>query len=243
MLVIGLTGGIATGKSTVSKELSLQGIPIVDADVIAREVVEPGKKAYTHVVEAFGTQVPDLLDDSGKLNRPALGKAVFGNSDRLKVLNKIIHGAVKREIARQLFWSYISGTNMVVLDVPLLFEAGLHHICGATISVSTSNSTQLKRLLARNPELSEEDANKRILSQLSMEVRNSKADKVIDNNGTLEELKNNTRAVVEELRPSRFWTVLDWFPPFGFIVAVSTIATRSLKAFLRSREASKVKAH
>lgn len=243
MLVIGLTGGIATGKSTVSKELSLQGIPIVDADVIAREVVEPGKKAYTQVVEAFGTQVPDLLDDSGKLNRPALGKAVFGNSDRLKVLNKIIHGAVKREIARQLFWSYISGTNMVVLDVPLLFEAGLHHICGATISVSTSNSTQLKRLLERNPELSEEDANKRILSQLSMEVRNSKADKVIDNNGTLEELKNNTRAVVEELRPSRFWTVLDWFPPFGFIVAVSTIATRSLKDFLRSRGESKVKAH
>lgn len=243
MLVIGLTGGIATGKSTVSKEFSLQGIPIVDADVIAREVVEPGKKAYTQVVEAFGTQVPDLLDDSGKLNRPALGKAVFGNSDRLKVLNKIIHGAVKREIARQLFWSYISGTNMVVLDVPLLFEAGLHHICGATISVSTSNYTQLKRLLARNPELSEEDANKRILSQLSMEVRNSKADKVIDNNGTLEELKNNTRAVVEELRPSRFWTVLDWFPPFGFIVAVYTIATRYLKDFLRPREESKVKAH
>ncbi|GEQ71545.1 hypothetical protein JCM33374_g5230, partial [Metschnikowia sp. JCM 33374] len=200
-------------------------------------VVEPGKKAYNQVVEAFGPQVPDLLDETGKLNRPALGKAVFGNSDRLKILNKIIHGAVKREMARQVFWAYVSGANMVILDVPLLFEAGLHRVCGATISVSTDSATQLKRLLERNPELSEEDAKKRISSQLSMDERNSKADKVIDNNGTLEELHQKIASIVDDLRPSRLWTVLDWFPPFGFVVGAVTIATRTVRDFLASGKA------
>ncbi|KAM9909868.1 hypothetical protein OXX69_005029 [Metschnikowia pulcherrima] len=229
MLVIGLTGGIATGKSTVSKELARQGIPIVDADVIAREVVEPGKKAYKQVVEAFSPLVPDLVDEDGKLNRANLGKAVFGNKERLGTLNGIVHGAVKREIARQLFWRYVAGYSMVVLDVPLLFEAGLHHICGATVSVSTDSATQLRRLLERNPELSEEDAKKRISSQLSMDERNAKADEVIENNGTLEDLHARVSAVVNRLRPSKFWTMVDWIPPCGILVAVSTIVSRSLK--------------
>ncbi|OBA20614.1 CoaE-domain-containing protein [Metschnikowia bicuspidata var. bicuspidata NRRL YB-4993] len=241
MLVIGLTGGIATGKSTVSKNLLIQGIPVVDADTIAREVVEPGRRAHKQVVEAFDLQVPDLLDEGGRLNRAALGQAVFGNSERLKTLNKIVHGAVKREIARQLFWTYVSGASMAVLDVPLLFEAGLDHICGVTISVSTDDTTQLKRLLERNPELSEEDAKKRILSQLPMEVRDSKADKVIDNNGSLEELHEKTIAIMEDLRPCRLWTILEWFPPFGIFVAVTTVTIRALKSSIRAREQRKEK--
>lgn len=226
MLIIGLTGGIASGKSTVSLELRKHNIPIVDADIIAKQVVEPGQKAYAQVVEAFEKDVPDLVNDDKSLNRASLGKAVFGRKDRLAVLNRIVHGAVKKEIGWQLLKAYCGGSKTVVLDVPLLFEAGLHHICGTTVTVSTDKQTQLKRLLERNPELSEEDATKRIESQLSNEARNLKADKVIDNNGSLEQLKESVNSVVAELTPSPFWAYADYFPPFAFLSALFTVAIR-----------------
>lgn len=239
MLVVGLTGGIASGKSTVSKELSERGLPIVDADVIAREVVEPGRKAYAQVVEAFNEDVPDLVNSDGSLNRAALGKAVFGRKDRLAVLNKIVHGAVKKEIAWQLFRNYVRGSSMVILDVPLLFEAGLHHICGATVTVSTEKSLQLKRLLERNPDLSEEDASKRIDSQLSTEERNFKADKVIENDGTIGELHELVSKVVVQLRPLRFWVIADLFPPIGILSAVVTLAYRATRDYTKLQNRKK----
>lgn len=228
MLVIGLTGGIASGKSTVSKEFAENGIPIIDADVIARQVVEPGRKAYEQVVAAFSDDVTGLVDPTdASLNRPALGKAVFGKPEKLKILNKIVHGAVKKEMVWQLAKAYAGGHKMVILDVPLLFESGIHSICGATVTVFTEKETQLKRLLERNPELSEEDARNRIESQLSNEIRNYRADIVLDNNGSVGQLKENVKSVLAELSPNWIWHYADLIPPIGFALAILTVALRA----------------
>lgn len=236
MLVIGLTGGIASGKSTVSNEFKKLGLSVVDADVIAREVVEPGRRAYQQVVEAFEKDVPDLVNEDKSLNRPALGRAVFGKKDRLAILNKIVHGAVKREIVRQLLVLYVSGHSQVILDVPLLFESGLHYICGATVTVSCPKELQLRRLLERNAELSEDDARKRIDSQLSTDERNNRADKVIDNSGTLDDLHGQVAKVVKECTPSKLWVVADLFPPFGAFNAAVTVAYRAFQYYRRLSE-------
>lgn len=227
MLIIGLTGGIACGKSTVSKQIAALGIPVVDADTIAREVVEPGTPAYKQVVDAFSAEVPDLVCPNGSLNREALGKAVFGNKERLGRLNRIVHAAVKREMARQVFSLYLQGNAAAVLDVPLLFEAGLDRVCGATITVACDAETQLQRLLHRNPELSEEDARKRILSQLLAEERAARADRVISNDGSVEELEKEVKRAMQELVPGYFWKVLALFPPWGFASAVLTTVWRA----------------
>lgn len=229
MLILGLTGGIACGKSTVSNHLSAQGYPIVDADIIARQVVEPGKPAYKRLVEAFSTDVPQLVNDDGTLNRAELGKAVFGNPDRLKVLNGIVHGAVKKEMAWQLFLLYIRGYPLAVLDVPLLFEAKLDLICGATVTVSSAYEKQIERLKKRNPELSLEDAQKRIASQLTNDERNRRADVVIVNDTSLERLNEQVDEIVTAFRPSRLWTCLTWFPPIGITVGLVTFLYRQLK--------------
>ncbi|EMG47904.1 Dephospho-CoA kinase (DPCK), putative [Candida maltosa Xu316] len=135
MLIVGLTGGIACGKSTVSKELKEKyHLTVVDADLIAREVVYPNKPAFKKIVSSFGKDVPDLIDESGNLNRTALGQAVFGNKERLQKLNSIVHPAVKWEIFKQLTLAYLSFKRLVILDVPLLFESGLNLISYLIIS-------------------------------------------------------------------------------------------------------------
>lgn len=235
MLVLGLTGGIASGKSTVSKEFKNLGLPVVDADIIARQVVEPGKKAYQQVLEAFEKDIPDLVNEDQSLNRAALGSYVFGKKDRLTVLNKIVHGAVKREIFWQLMTLYIRGHGLVVLDVPLLFESRLNYICGATVTVSCLKEIQLERLLLRNPELTEEDCRKRIDSQLSTEERNFRSDKVIDNSGTLHKLHEAVSKLTAETSPSKFWVVADLFPPFGLLNAALTMIYRAVRDYRRLR--------
>ena len=184
MLIIGLTGSIATGKSTVSSILSSppHSIPIIDADLIARQVVEPGKPAYKAIVNYFGPTTPDLLIQQGTennndnnnngnpLNRPALGRRVFGDTPERKrdrmVLNKIVHPAVRKEVYKSLIKNYIKGSWAVILDVPLLFESGLDLICGSVVVVSVSDSkVQMERLLNRDPHLSVEDAFNRVQSQ------------------------------------------------------------------------------
>lgn len=181
MLLIGLTGSIATGKSTVSSILTSPpySLPIIDADVIARQVVAPGTAGYQKIVSHFGPNTPDLLLTSepepvaGKghyLNRPALGRRVFGDSperarDRA-VLNGIVHPAVRWEMYRQLLRHYLSGASAVVLDVPLLFESGLDSIVGTVIVVSVSDpQIQMERLMKRDAHLTSEDARNRVLSQ------------------------------------------------------------------------------
>lgn len=231
MLIVGLTGGIATGKSTVSTTLKDKyNISVIDADVIAKEVVNPGRKAYQRIIETFGDEVPDLVSESdGSLNRPALGKAVFGNKVNLSKLNSIVHPAVRKEIFWQLFKAYISFNDIVILDVPLLFEATMHRLCGLVITVSCERIKQIERLKLRNPELSEDDANKRIDSQMSNEERNYRADLVIDNSKTEKDLQDSIDSIVHEIRPGMLYTLLDYFPPFGLVSALYTFATRSFR--------------
>lgn len=189
MLIIGLTGSIATGKSTVSSLLSSppHNIPIIDADVLARKVVEPGTAGYRAIVNYFGPSTPDLLlppgpaaDDASStdddlrrqpaLNRPALGRRVFGDSEERKrdrtILNKIVHPAVRWEVYKSLLYYYLRGHWAVVLDVPLLFESGMDVICGTVIVVAVKDpAVQMRRLRERDPHLSGNDAENRVRSQ------------------------------------------------------------------------------
>lgn len=231
MLIVGLTGGIATGKSTVSKELrDKYGLPIVDADVIARQVVEPGTSAYKKIVEHFGPLNPDLLHENGTLNRPALGQTVFGNEKERQVLNSIVHPAVRYEMARQVLYHWITGKRLVILDVPLLFESKLDRFCGVTIVVSCSDDKQLERLLQRDSHLSKTDAEQRIASQMPVETKGLLADYTIDNNGTLEQLHDNVRQVVREVSPNTLLSTAEWLlPPLGFLMALYTYYTRPVR--------------
>lgn len=226
MLIVGLTGGIATGKSTVLARLAKKHrYVVVDADLIAKEVVLPGRVAYHNIVDTF-KDVPNLVNPDKSLNRAVLGQAVFGNKENLRKLNLIVHPAVRREIFRQVAVAYIKFNKLVILDVPLLFEAGLDKMCGLTVTVSSSPEKQLERLLLRNPELSTEDAQKRINSQMGLEERNYRADLVIDNSEDLESFHHAIDCIAHEIKPKRIWTWLDYFPPFAFVSAILTFTVR-----------------
>lgn len=235
MLLLGLTGSIATGKSTVSSILSKPpySLPIIDADALARKVVEPGTAGYKKIVEYFGPSTPNLLLDPSSnpsidaskgapLNRPVLGQRVFGTSDEKKkdraVLNRIIHPAVRLEMYKQLLYHYLTGRWAVVLDVPLLFESGLDVICGTVMVVGVSDpAIQMKRLRERDSHLSAEDAENRVNSQGDVrekarrcEARGPGAGVVVWNDGGKEDLKRELDKVMKEVSRAspRWWSWL-----------------------------------
>lgn len=195
MLLLGVTGSIATGKSTVSSILSQPpySIPVIDADILARQVGEPGTAGYAAIVAHFGPTTPDLLQTASEcgsengptgkgrpLNRPALGRKVFGDSEETKrdrlVLNGIVHPAVRKEMARMVAKAYLMGHWAVVLDIPLLFESKLDRFCAAVMVVAVKDpEVQMKRLRERNPYLTEEDAKNRVLSQGDVRVKAKRA--------------------------------------------------------------------
>lgn len=214
MLILGLTGGIATGKSTVSKRFAHEhNLPIVDADIIARKVVEPGTPAYKKIVAYFGPTTPGLLLTDGQLDRPVLGRAVFGNEPNRLFLNSIVHPAVRKEMFYQVVWAYATGHDIVVMDIPLLFESKLDRFCSTTVVVSCGEELELERLLKRDPHLTKEDAQKRIGSQMDLAKKRELAKHVIDNSGTLEELYEQIDALVEEVKPSKVATLATWLGP------------------------------
>ena len=133
MAVVGLTGGIGTGKSTVSSLLKAHSVTVIDADVIARQVVEPGTKAHREIVKYFGR---DILLADGRLDRPKLGAVIFGDAGKRNKLNSIVHPAVRMEMVRQAIWAWLKGNRYCVMDVPLLIETGLHHWVALTVVVS-----------------------------------------------------------------------------------------------------------
>ncbi|GME71670.1 unnamed protein product [[Candida] boidinii] len=135
MLIVGLTGGIACGKSTVSKRLEEHHkLPIVDADKIAREIVQPGKPSYNKIVTYFGQKIPNLVNDDNTLNRQALGGYVFANKDELRVLNSFTHPEVRKQMVWNVIKAWLSFEKMVILDVPLLFESKLDVYCADCIT-------------------------------------------------------------------------------------------------------------
>lgn len=227
MLVVGLTGGIASGKSTVSRRLQEHHhIPIIDADKIAREVVEPGESAYKKIVAHFEGKIPDLLLADKHLNRAALGKWVFSHKEDLQVLNQITHPAVRYAIFKSILWYYICGYSICILDVPLLFEAGLDIFCGVSVTVISERSVQLERIMVRNPQMSKEEAINRINSQMSNEERIERADYVLRNNEGLPMLYKEIEGFLNRIRPSFTRTALEYFPPFGAISAATIILSR-----------------
>ncbi|KAH8146738.1 uncharacterized protein LAJ45_09112 [Morchella importuna] len=174
MLLIGLTGSIATGKSTTSRILSSppHNLPIIDADAIARTVVLPGTRAYARIVAHFAPTTPDLLNDDGTLNRPALAKRAFGPKEEMRkdrdLINGIIHPAVRWEMYKLLLHYYLRGHWAVVLDIPLLFETHLDVLCGTVMVVAISSTeAQLERLMARD-NMTREQAEWRVGAQIPL---------------------------------------------------------------------------
>ncbi|HCU43035.1 dephospho-CoA kinase [Leuconostoc falkenbergense] len=197
MLLVGLTGGIATGKSTVSGMLRDAGLPIVDADVVAREVVEPGTPTLEKIKLAFG---PSVIDN-GVLNRRRLGDIVFSNSQELARLNDIMQPAISRAMADKINFWRMQQVPILILDVPLLFER--HYEKDGKIDkiivVTTDESTQLERLKLRN-QLSDSQARNRVRSQLPLTDKVARADFVIDNNQDQQSLKQQVTDLIENLK-------------------------------------------
>lgn len=178
---LGLTGGIATGKSTVSRFFRQHDIPVVDADVIAREVVEPGTDGLAEIIKTFGTEI--LLED-GSLNRKKLGEIIFKDEDKREMLNQILH----QEIHQKMMMAKEKWENervpLIVFDIPLLYEADYQSTFDAIMVVYVPEKTQIARLMERD-ELTVQQARDRIASQLPIEEKKARADIVIDNSQTI----------------------------------------------------------
>ena len=180
MILVGLTGGVATGKSTVAKMFKRCGAVVIDADQLAHDVVKPGKPAWLEIVKTFGKAV---LTPDRTLNRRELGAVVFGNRTKLRQLEQIIHPRVAREQARLTKQAARKDPHAVVIyDVPLLFEAGIDKRVDHTIVVTANRETQIARLKKRNG-LSRAEALRRIRSQMPLAKKIQRADHVL--NGTL----------------------------------------------------------
>lgn len=218
MKIIGLTGGIASGKSSVSRCLSSErhvssdltkpGLPIVDLDLIARDALMPGTDAFHKVLQTFGNSIvkygpssgpdPDVPYDQWRIDRKKLGEIVFNDTSARRKLNGIMQRGIALRLAGALLYHFVVGTEVVVVDAPLLFETGLHKICATVVVVSVDASTQLRRLMARDG-AGEADAAARIAAQpLSLEEKVARADVVLDNRGAKHELE----AAVERALPS-----------------------------------------
>lgn len=194
MFLVGLTGGIGSGKSTVAARLVQHGAELIDADQIAREVVLPGNPAFDKIVEHFG---PDVLDQDGFIDRPKLGAIVFADERKRVLLNEITHPAVFDRIANRLELLQ-AFDGLVVLDVPLLVESGAERGYDAVVVVATRPETQVKRLVARRG-MAAADAEARIAAQAPLDQKLKVATHVIWNEDSVAELLARTDALAEEL--------------------------------------------
>jgi dephospho-CoA kinase len=195
-MIVGLTGSIATGKSTVSQIFADLGGIIIDADKIVRHVQRPGERAWKEIVACFGDEI--LLQDQ-ELDRAKLGSLVFGNEENRRKLNEIVHPRVREERDRQTAEAFAKHPQSIVIwDIPLLIETGIYKEVDKTVVVYVDAETQLNRLLDRD-RMSLEQSQSRIAAQMPVEEKKRYADFVIDNRGTLEETKRQVHVVWEEL--------------------------------------------
>lgn len=193
---LGLTGGIATGKSTVAGLLRHAGISVICADQLAREAVQPETSGFAQVVKEFGN---DIVSPDGSLDRKALGKKVFGSPARLSLLESIIHPEVRRLQREKREALEKTGEIIAVYDVPLLFEKNLQGDYDAIIVVACSPQNQLLRLMKRDG-ITEEDAQKRIASQLPIEQKAKAADFLIQNDLGQDELRATVARTIEQIQ-------------------------------------------
>jgi len=194
---IGLTGGIACGKSTVSEMLVRRGAMLVDADRIAREVVEPGMPALAQIVERWGAEL--LLPD-GSLHRKKLGEIVFASPDALQELQRITHPPIRAAMRERMAeLQRLHPDKLVVVDVPLLYESELQSLFEAVMVVYIPRELQLDRLMQRDG-LTREQAEQRLRAQMDIERKKVLADIVIDNQGTLEQTEGQVETFLKERR-------------------------------------------
>ncbi|KXT82186.1 Dephospho-CoA kinase [Streptococcus sp. DD11] len=192
--IIGITGGIASGKSTVTDFLRQQGYRVIDADQAVHELQEPGGRLYQALVEALG---PTILQEDGHLDRPKLGALIFGHPDRLAQSSQLQNAIIREELARQRD-QLAQSEEFFFMDIPLLFEQGYEDWFDQVWLVDVSEETQLSRLMARNA-LSRSEAEKRIAAQLSLQEKRKRANLLIDNNGSLEATRQQVCDALQKL--------------------------------------------
>jgi dephospho-CoA kinase len=194
--LVGLTGGIASGKTTVAKIMKRLGAAIVDADALSREVVEPGRDAWKAIVDTFGAEV---LRPDQTLDRQKLRAVIFNNSTARKKLESIIHPRVRALAEERINQQAAAGYELVVYEVPLLFEGNLHEWLRPVVLVACDADVQRQRLQQRD-RLTPEEAQKHIDAQMSLEEKRRLADYVIENDGDLESLERQVEAVVKRIK-------------------------------------------
>jgi dephospho-CoA kinase len=194
--LLGLTGGIASGKSTVAAILRRLGAAIINADELSREVVQPEQDAWKEIITTFG---PDILQEDKTLDRRKLRKIVFDNPHARKELEAIIHPRVRALAEKKISELVAAGNSIIVYEVPLLFEAQIHLWLRPVILVACETGTQRKRLLERD-HLTEIEAQRHLDAQMNLEEKRKLADYVIENDGNLEELEQKVRAVLQQIQ-------------------------------------------
>ncbi|KAK4273195.1 hypothetical protein QN277_021643 [Acacia crassicarpa] len=218
MRIVGLTGGISSGKSTVSNLFKSHGIPVVDADVVARAALNKGTGGWRKVVAAFGQEI---LLENGEVNRPRLGQIVFSDPDKRQLLNRLLAPHISSGIFWEIVKLWMKGHKIIVLDVPLLFEAKMDKFTKPIIVVWVDPEIQIQRLMARDGS-SEEDARGRINAQMSLDVKRSKADIIIDNCGSLDDLNEQFQKVLSEVSKPLTWTEF-WRSRQGALTALALV--------------------
>lgn len=194
---LGLTGGIASGKSTVSAILVEQGALLIDADQVAREVVLPGSPALAAIVERFGT---DILLPDGTLHRKRLGEIIFKDEQERKALEGITHPAIRKRMNDlALEYQQTQPDKLIIVDIPLLYESGMQSMFDGVIVVYVPRDVQIKRLMQRD-DLSEDQAVQRLNAQMDIEDKRSRADYVIYNDGELEQTQQQVLELINRLQ-------------------------------------------
>lgn len=196
MKIVGLTGGVASGKTTVANMFRELGAKIIDADELARSAVERGTEAFQKIVKEFGT---DFLDNSGTLDRKKLGKYVFSDPERKEKLEKIVHPVVGKMLMDSIESEREKGTEILILDIPLLFENNMQMWIRPVILVYVNEETQLERLMKRE-KITEDEARNIIKSQMPLEEKKNLADFIIDNNNDLINTFNQVKMIWQELK-------------------------------------------
>jgi len=194
MRIIGLTGGIGSGKTTVSEYLSNKGFPVIDADKVSREIVEPGMKATKAIELEFGI---DMINLDGSLNRKKLGNAVFSDREMLYRLNRITHIEILDKIKMKIMELKNNNATLVFIDAPLLFETGFDSLVDETWVIDAPESLRIERVNSRDS-MSVENIKSRIKNQMEQHLKNKKATVVIDNSLGMEELYKNIDQLIKE---------------------------------------------
>ncbi|PPE00945.1 hypothetical protein GOBAR_DD02026 [Gossypium barbadense] len=215
MRLVELTGGIASGKSTVSSMFKHNHIPVVDADIIARDALKKNSGGYKKVVAAFG---PDILQDDGQVDRLKLGRIVFSDASKRQLLNRLLAPYISSGIFLEIFKLWIKGHKVIVLDIPLLFEAKMDKWTKPIVVVWVDPETQLRRLVERDNS-TEEDARNRINAQMSLDLKKSQADIVIDNTGSRQDLQERFSEVLSQVKRPLTWTEF-WLSRDGALSAL-----------------------